>query len=69
MPVLFYVISYFQIKKRYILSPMADTAATSKVKTLQEIEYCNKMLKGLFYQGYQCVKCHKAMHKVTTETT
>lgn len=30
--------------------------------------YCNKMLKGLFYQGYQCVKCHKAMHKVKTET-
>lgn len=25
--------------------------------------YCNKMLKGLFYQGYQCIKCHKAMHK------
>jgi len=25
--------------------------------------YCNKMLKGLFYQGYQCHKCHKAMHK------
>jgi len=26
-------------------------------------QYCNKMLKGLFFQGYQCVKCHKSMHK------
>ena len=26
-------------------------------------QYCHKLLKGLFYQGYQCVKCHRNMHK------
>ena len=26
-------------------------------------QYCQKLLKGLFYQGYQCSKCHKVMHK------
>jgi len=26
-------------------------------------QYCHKLLKGLFYQGYSCQKCHRAMHK------
>ena len=25
--------------------------------------YCHKLLKGLYYQGYQCVVCRKNMHK------
>lgn len=25
--------------------------------------YCHKLLKGLFYQGYRCQKCKKAMHR------
>ena len=24
---------------------------------------CHKLLKGLFYQGYQCTKCHTAVHR------
>ena len=26
-------------------------------------EYCNKLLRGLFYQGYSCVSCHRIMHR------
>ncbi len=26
-------------------------------------EYCHRLLKGLFYQGYRCEKCGRAMHK------
>merc|ERR1719220_546881 len=25
--------------------------------------YCHKLLKGLYYQGYQCAVCRKNMHK------
>ena len=26
-------------------------------------DYCKKLLKGLFYQGYHCNKCQGSMHK------
>ena len=26
-------------------------------------EYCNKLLRGLFFQGYSCVSCHRIMHR------
>ena len=26
-------------------------------------QYCHKLLKGLFYQGYLCQKCQRCMHK------
>ncbi len=26
-------------------------------------DYCHRLLKGLFYQGYRCEKCGRAMHK------
>ena len=26
-------------------------------------EYCNKLLRGLFYQGYSCLSCHRVMHR------
>ena len=26
-------------------------------------EYCNKLLRGLFYQGYSCMSCHRVMHR------
>ena len=26
-------------------------------------EYCNKLLRGLFYQGYSCNSCHRIMHR------
>ncbi len=26
-------------------------------------DYCHKLLKGLFYQGYRCEKCGRAMHR------
>jgi len=47
--------------------PQSFTSTHEPVMTTFEkpttCSYCNKMLKGLFYQGYSCLKCHKAMHK------
>ena len=26
-------------------------------------DYCYRLLKGLFYQGYRCEKCGRSLHK------
>ncbi len=31
--------------------------------TPRSCDFCHKLLKGLFYQGYRCDKCGRAMHK------